>query len=269
MKISLIGPAVSREMGQKLPICQGLRVKRAFFLLAVAVAVATIGTTMALWHFSFPARHDSIATAPAGTTPYPAPQVEIRGFSFTHTVDGQTVFHISADAFRIQHKKLGHFRFGLVQEAVLANARIELHLVKAPLPQGTETPARSRYTLVEGLDQHILAGFSKGRIAGLMAEPVDLVLLDEDGQTLSRITGRRATVRFQKKDMLLEGKIHIRAGGRRLAAERAILRPETGTIAVQGPYTMEDESRRTRGRRLVVDLALKPEERMSSAPTGR
>ena len=40
MKISLIGPAVSREMGQKLPICQGLRVKRAFFLLAVAVAVA-------------------------------------------------------------------------------------------------------------------------------------------------------------------------------------------------------------------------------------
>ena len=76
-------------------------------------------------------------------------------------------------------------------------------------------------------------------------------------------------VRFSKKDMLLEGKIHIRAGGRRLAAEQAILRPETGTIAVQGPYTMEDESRRTRGRRLVVDLALKPGERMSSAPTGR
>ena len=239
-------------------IYPGSRVKRTFFLGLAAVAIGIVGATLAIWLLSSRRLPDTTATPSTTAAHYPAPRTEIRGFDVTHTAEGQTVFRISADAFRIQHKRLGHFRFGLVQEAVLDNARIELHVVKNSSPQNRETKATSRYTLVRNLDQHVLSGFTKGRIAGLRAEPATVVLMDENGQLLSRIDGRRATVRFKQGDILFEGKVRVSAGARHLAAERMTLRPETGTIAVEGPYTMENGGVRTEGRRLVVDLALEP-----------
>lgn len=236
----------------------GSRVKRAFFLGLAAVAIGIVGATLAIWLLSSRRLPDTTATPSSTAAHYPAPRTEIRGFDVTHTAEGQTVFRISADAFRVQHQKVGHFRFGLVQEAVLDNARIELHVVKDSSSQSRETKATSRYTLVQNLDHSVLSGFTKGRIAGLRAEPATVVLVAENGQPLSRIDGRRATVRFKQGDILFEGKVRVSAGARHLVTERMTLRPETGTIAVDGRFTMENGGLRTEGRRLVVDLALEP-----------
>lgn len=58
---------------------------------------------------------------------HPRPQHEIRGFRFDSNHDGKRVISIKADRFSVQKKKLGFFRFGLMNEAILENVFIHLY----------------------------------------------------------------------------------------------------------------------------------------------
>jgi lipopolysaccharide assembly outer membrane protein LptD (OstA) len=85
---------------------------------------------------------------------------------------------------------------------------------------------------------------------------VTFLFLGETGAPLSRIDGGQALARFKEGNLLIDGKVSIAAGNRRLKAEQIILQPESGTIQVPGAYVLEGENGRVTGRRLITDLEL-------------
>ena len=133
---------------ESIPYRPGRVIRPALRLALASVAVATLGVTLWAWQLSASRRPSPPPAPKQAASRYPAPKMEIRGFQFSHATEGQTVLGISADAFRIEHKKLGVFRFGLMQEAVLDNARIELHMARATPPPGLEEGAASPYKIV-------------------------------------------------------------------------------------------------------------------------
>jgi hypothetical protein len=238
------------------------RTIRTLRLGLVAVALATVGVTVGTWQFSTSRPPTPPFSPKQIASPYPAPKTEIRGFQFSHTEEGQPVFGISADAFRIQHQKVGFFRFGLLREAVLVNARIELHVARAmPGPNfqdktATAPDVAGRYRVTRPLNLNAMATMATGRISGFRAAPVTFIFLGETGAALSRIDGRQALARFKDGNLLIDGKVSIAAGNRRLKAEQIVLQPESGTIQVPGAYVLESENGRVTGQRLITDLEL-------------
>lgn len=233
------------------------RISAVFRLGLATAAVVIFGATLWTWRISTNRPPSSPAPPPTASR-YPVPPAEIRGFQFTHTSDGQTVLQISSDVFRIHHKKMAYFRFGLLQEAVLHNARIALHMVRE-LPDAEEQKSDGgRYRMVRPLDWQMMAGLGHGRISGLRAAPVTIVFVDENGRRLSRIDARQALARFNEGDIIVTGNVSIVAGDRRLTTRHIALEPEAGIIRVGGAYVWTKNGERKSGQQLVTDLALEP-----------
>ena len=58
---------------------------------------------------------------------HPKLRAEIKGFRFDGIREGKKTISIKADSFRVEKKKLGFFRFGLMNEARLENAAIDIY----------------------------------------------------------------------------------------------------------------------------------------------
>lgn len=233
------------------------RISAIFRLGLATAAVVIFGATLWAWRISTN-RPPSSPAPPRAASRYPAPPAEIRGFQFTHTNDGQTVLHISSDVFRIQHKEMAYLRFGLLQEAVLQNARIALHMVRELTDAEEQKSDGNRYRMVRPLDWRMMAGLGHGRISGLRAAPVTIVFVDENGRHLSRIDARQALARFNEGDIVVEGNVSIVAGDRRLTTRHIALEPEAGIIRVGGAYVWAKNGERASGQQLVTDLTLEP-----------
>jgi hypothetical protein len=233
------------------------RISTVFRLGLATAAVVIFGVTLWAWWISDSGPRSSPDPPPAASR-YPAPPAGIRGFQFARTSDGQTVLHISSDAFRIQHKQMAYFRFGLLQEAVLHNARIALHTDRE-LPDAEEQKSEGgRYRMVRPLDWRMMSGLVNGRISSLRAAPVTIVFVDENGRRLSRIDAQQALARFNEGDIVVAGNVSIVAGDRRLTTRQIALEPEAGIIRVGGAYVWTKNGKRASGQQIVTDLALEP-----------
>lgn len=257
--------------------------RRKLRLVLALLAAAGVAWPLAYWYALRPPPIFHQESTDSKAPHYPSPRMQIRGFNFHHTVEGRTLLRIEADAFRIEHKKVGFLRFGLIEEAILDNARIGLHVAPAaaakaadPAPSAAQPApanpaARSpkgagpvRYVSDAAFDPQALPGMASKRLAAMIARPAALVFFDARQRTVAQVAAASAQVRFRERDILCEGNVEIRAGGRRLTAGRVALRPESGVVYVPGHFVWEGESERIEGERLVTDLTL-----AASAPEGR
>jgi len=170
---------------------------------------------------------------------YPKPRHDIRGFRFDGTHEGKRTISIKADRFSIDKKKLGFFRFGLMNVARLENAFIHIYgsglsgersddlakSQKAPSPltgegwgegekrgNGTfcETikPDESHsnvkswqsLTFKDIFSKDALPSFPVKRISSIVVEPVSVTLHDEES-VVTRISAALATIRLRKRNI--------------------------------------------------------------------
>jgi hypothetical protein len=204
---------------------------------------------------------------PAGQ---PTQNHDIRGFRYTGAFDGQKAISIRADRFSIRKKKIGFFRFGLLNEVRFDNARIDIYGRRIKAEKGTGT-ALNRGRPAGGLSygavfsKESMVSFPAKRIATIVFRPVQVVLHDETSEA-ARISAGSGVIRMTKRDVMFKGNVRVSSGRHILWTDRLKLLPEKTMIITDGPYTLQTPGRKINGQRLTADIYLNP---VSSSEPGK
>ena len=241
-------------------------------LLAASVLIGT-SVPVVFWHLHAhgpPSNTTALSTANI----HPSVQNTIRGFHYNGTVDGQPVLSIRADQFSLQKKKLGFFRFGLMQEAVLDNAEIQIyqqmnsfHPADRSASQTVSTAAgppikkQSERSYQQGalpniFKDSVMSLFHGKRVSAITAHPVRLIF--GSGPTATVITALEGNIRVAKRDILLEGRVVVTAQDRVLRTDRLVIKPERWLLMTEGQYALQTPGGNRSGRRLISNLQLLP-----------
>lgn len=186
---------------------------------------------------------------------------EIRGFRFDATQDGNLIMSIRADRFAIEKKKIGFFRFGLMNEAIFDNAQVHIYGKQQPLAApapGIKTPGRST---TSGLSfDHVFSRQSlppmpPKKIASVVMAPVEVLFYDQ-ATLVSRVRAGKATLRLQKRDIVFDGGVKMVSDSRTLSTDQLYLVPETAMVRTDRKFIINDSHRQWSGERLSTDLFL-------------
>jgi hypothetical protein len=184
----------------------------------------------------------------------------IRGFRFDSHIDGRTTLSIRADRFTIQKKKLGFFKVGLLNEARLENAVIHVYAEIVPSQSSSreEKPrhaAAGRLSFQRAFSKDALPAWKTKRIAGLVIEPVEVML--HDAQSVrTRIAADKAVLRLKQRDLYFSGNVKVFSGAHVLATDRLSLDPHHGRLITHQPYRLQTAGRIREGPRLKTDILL-------------
>ena len=96
-------------------------------------------------------------------------RLQILGFKFDSFVNGEKFISIKADKFTVEKKKLGFFRLGLINVAILKNAIIDVFLNRKTSLNDTDLTENALPSLKDALPS-----FSAKRISSIIIEPVCL-----------------------------------------------------------------------------------------------
>ena len=194
------------------------------------------------------------------------PFQEIRGFQFNGTHEGKSVITIKADRFSIQKKKVGFFRFGLMNEAVFEN--VVVHIYGRPVQTPGREPVRSdkisstasgaeqRITFKDVFSKQSLPALPMKRISGVIMKPVEIVLHDEHA-IASRIRAAMGIIRFKTRDAYFKGNVELVSGPRVLTADQLIMDPESAMIKTNGRFVMKTPEKQWEGTALSADIYLR------------
>lgn len=182
---------------------------------------------------------------------FPKPRHEIRGFRFDGTSGDKRVITIEADRFRVEKKKVGFFRFGMMNVARLENASI--HIFKSVT--GQEAGVDSGFK--DAFSKDALPTFSTKRVSSIEMAPVSVALY-EGKSVLSRIKADSATVRLKNRDVLFKGNVEVTSGPRLLTTDRLSLLAEGALLKTEGHFVLKTNKNEERGKKLTADIFLKP-----------
>lgn len=225
---------------------------RDFFLL-LAVGSAGFLSVLAVQHLS-KAGPEHVSQQSHPWTTVAASPLAMDGFSLVIHINGKESLRLHADRLRLQRKKWGFFRIGLLKEMVIENAAVVLHQGMAagnensrdegqpgqPVADGGPTAASAYDGLAELVDTLPI-----GRLSGLFFRPVR-VEIDDDLGRHSGIRAQSATVDSGKGTLSLAGRVQVRSGGRTLSAPALDLEVRKGEIAGPAGCLLQDgASRRT------------------------
>ena len=132
---------------------------------------------------------------------------DIKKFQYTRTVDGQRLFSIQADRFRVQKKKMGLMRFGLLREILVDHARIDIF-------SGNGRPV----SLAPIADRETVRRFGAKTAAALVFNQVRIRVLDENRTVLCQILAPQGRIDFTSRQMMFEKGVAIEAGSRQFTA---------------------------------------------------
>lgn len=191
----------------------------------------------------------------------------IRGFQYDAYANGRRVLSIKAEEFSIQKKKLGFFRFGLMNEARFQNASIHLYGT-SDQPEKTSTPdqrsiesgnsperAPSTINIGDILSQNPFPALPTKRISTIKFEPVKFVFHNRNsGET--RISARRARIQLRSRSVILNGGVRVESGSRLLTTQKLILHPESATLSTDSQYKLDLPGKVLAGRNLATDIFL-------------
>lgn len=207
---------------------------------------------------------------------YPRPKHEIRGFRFDGTHEGRRVISIKADRFSIDKKKIGFFRFGLMNEARFENAIIRIY-GRSGQPeksevggQKSEVGVRSEHTEKRsdgyGSQQDLTFKgiFSKGalpsfpikRISSIVMEPVSVELHNEES-VVTRISASSAIIRLKKREIFFKGNVRAVSGPMVLTTERLSVFPEKAIMKTNQHFLLKTPEKQWSGQRLTTDIYLR------------
>ena len=215
---------------------------------------------------------------------YPGPQHEFREFSFESDFHGKKLISIHADKLLIQKKKVGFFRFGLMKEAIIHNAYINIYGihqwignqtadssekgkdVKSPLNRPKKfsekkkisapiKDGQNKLTFENVFKKSILPSPILKRVSSIVIKPVIMVFYD-DQEIISRVSAESAVIRYKNRDILFSGNVIVTSGPRVLNTEQLRMIPEKATVKTDHPFIMETPEKQTKGNYLTTDICL-------------
>ena len=204
----------------------------------------------------------------------PKARHQIRGFRFDGTHEGKKTICIKADKFSIEKKKLGFFRFSLLNVARFRNVVIDIYGQRIePVRQAVSCADSAPSQTIEGQGQggdkaasgltfkHIfsrqaLPSFPVKRISSVVMNPVRLKLHDEKS-VVTQISADSATIRLKKRDILFRGNVRVLSGQRSLTTGELSMFPDKGVIRTHGHFILKTPQKQLRGEGLTTDIFLK------------
>jgi len=247
--------------------------RRTVLFLIVGIVLACLGLAAGYW--------GHVRSKPAGSGSIDkfrrqrSVLQEIRGFRFEGQCRGHRVLSITADRFTICKKKLGVFRFGLMNEARFENAVIRLYGFRETVSSDStrcSTPAEAE-THFENSPVRFDGVFSTGalprlpakRIVGLEMTPVT-VELGDDQSVMTRISASSATFCPEKKEILFRGNVRMATDKRALHTDRLRLLPLDGIVSTDRSFRLTGPGGRLKGRRMAADLLLRSIGKLAERP---
>jgi len=213
------------------------------------MAVGGIATPLFLYIYDRASNTESAQEESSGYR-FPKPRHEIKGFRFDGTSGDKRVITIEADRFRIEKKKVGFFRFAMMNVATLENASV--HIFKSVT--GPETGADSAFK--DAFSKDALPVFSTKRVSSIEMAPV-CVALYEGKSVVSRIRADSAIVCLKHRDVLFEGNVKVASGPRSLTTDRLRLLTEKTLLKTEGRFVLKTNKNEERGNKLTADIFLK------------
>lgn len=200
---------------------------------------------------------------------YPEPRVQIKGFQFEGYYEDKRLIKIKADKFTIEKKKLGFFRFGMLNVAKLKDAVIDIYgestkdagtpVSKASRqtagPSNMESQWPSGITFKDVFQKESLPSFQVKRISSILIEPICLNLHDEKS-LITQITANTAIIRLKNRDILFTGDARVVSGSRILQTEKLIFLPEKVILRTEMPFSLNTPEKRIEGDHLKIDIFL-------------
>jgi hypothetical protein len=158
--------------------------------------------------------------------------LQIKGFKFDSFDDGEKVLSIKADKFTVEKKKLGFFRFGLINVAIFKNAVIDVYLKRKALPS-----------------------FSAKQISSIIIEPVCFNLQNKNS-LLTQITSNSAIIKLTKQNILFKGGVQVVSGEMSLITERLNLFLENSVMKTDRHFILKTPEKKIEGDHITVDMFL-------------
>ncbi len=184
---------------------------------------------------------------------YPRPRHEIQGFKYEGIVQGRKNMMITADSFTIQKKKIGFLRFGLLQEAVLINAKIHLYGIDL-----SETGNGGKSTMDGSFDRVFSSDelmFTPERVASVRLMGVAFYL-HGDANRVTGFSSQKGEIRFKDKKILFTKQARAFFDDRQINAGRiSVTLDKPFIVASQGVSYRSGETLWS-GQRLTTDLLL-------------
>jgi hypothetical protein len=177
-------------------------------------------------------------------------RLQIKGFKFDSFDDGENVLSIKADTFTVEKKKLGFFRFGLINVAIFKNATIDVYLKRKVSGNDADLIREALPSLKDALPS-----FSTKRIFSIIIEPVCLNLQDENS-LLTQITSNSAIIRLTKQNILFKGGVQVVSGDKSLITERLNLFTENSVMKADRHFILKTSEKKIEGNHITVDMFL-------------
>ena len=237
-----------------------------FVLLGASVCVAAyLGFTLYQRHAPEPRDVEEKAER----QPLPGPSFRMEGFHYTGTHRGEKSIAIRADEFTVEKKKLGFFRFSLMNTARLKNAEIDIYGVRADNPEGTARgtsgPADGQSTPRAGdsrietirsvLQRQALTSFSAKQFSSIIVEPISL-RMHSDHALITQITAGSATISLRGTHVILRNGVRAVSGTSVLKAERATLTLNHPILITAERFLLVAPGEKLEGHRLQTDVGL-------------
>ena len=177
-------------------------------------------------------------------------RLQITGFNFDSFANGEKVISIKADKFTVEKKKLGFFRLGLINVAILKNAIIDVFLNRKTSLNDPDLTENALPSLKDALPS-----FSAKRISSIIIEPVCLKLLNEH-TLLTQITSNSAIIRLTKKTILFEGGVQVLSGNKSLTTEGLNFFSENSVMKTVRHFILKTPEKKIEGNYVTLDMYL-------------
>ena len=187
---------------------------------------------------------------------------DIRGFSYDADYKGKRAISIKADRFSIQKKKLGFFRFGLMNEARFENAIIHIYgrgRFSGNSRGGSHKNVKleQNLTFKDAFSRESLPSSPIKRISSIVMEPVYVALHDEQS-VVTKISASWASIRLKQRDILFKGNVRVASGPRVLKTARLSMLPEKGVMKTNRGFLLRTPGKELKGNLLSTDIFLNP-----------
>lgn len=199
----------------------------------------------------------------------PTTRLEIKGMRYDGHLDGNRVLSIVADRFSIEKKKLGFFRFGLLNVAKFENAFIKVYgsrrLTEKRRPEDSkgqnhvENSGSYQYglTFKGAFSKKSLPNFPVKNISSVVLEPVTVELYNKKNR-VTRITASAADFRLKGQRVSFDGAVKVTSGDRQLSADRVDFYPEHGVLKTRAQFSLTTPLKNLEGSRLITNIFLIP-----------
>jgi hypothetical protein len=222
-------------------------------LLALVLLLFSIPLSFFLFHTQ--QNHRPAAASLQFADQYPGPRHQIHGFRYESNIDGKKRLSLKASKVSLQKKKIGFFRFGLMNELRIDDALFTLYGFFGQDSEQIKDIAEIQ--AIETAVANILPQGQAKSLASLVIEPIVIEFHSLGPRHLvSQLQASRTVIQPSTRRISFEGKVVLEAGDKILETDTLYLDTETNQLQSKDHYVMRSSLNRCTGNGLVTDFLL-------------